>query len=407
MNTLILIALLFSSPLIAASNLYNITFSTYVDHKDFDSEKAIKYQIVHSMGTGMNRKYNRSSLNYNYNTTILKTEQIGELKRTHYKFSGEFLIEKKNDSQSDYKVVIPVNPENIFKEASRFKHYCSKYGYRGIKNTFYWAWSPYVRYCGLKKDKDYLEVQIETISSIVQDKLHISSEFLVNGEYKLFYYFGSDYFSLRNFGFAQKAQNEVLSKLKRIGFRKVNSSSMITDITGESRIYSRFYHLEGQINGFKTSAYIMLGNPTDSTPGAKKEFFKFTKYALENGSSYSYMGHAGLGSVFNLDLAEKEYGEKINYNINQKQLVYIDGCNTFFYSTDFFFRKKYLSNSLVLISNGLSIMTTFYKQTTSTVLDLLNGKSFTNKKIESTVDSYMKRQRASLDDMAMVNAYSN
>jgi hypothetical protein len=407
MNIIILIALFISGSLSAASNLYNITFSTYVDHKVFESEKAIKHQIVHSMGTGMNRESNRSSLNYNYKTKILNSEVIGNVTRTHYQFSGEFLIESKLDQLQDYKIILPINPETIFSSASRFKHYCSKSGYRGNKSIFYWAWSPKTKYCGLQINKDYLEVDIESSSKVVQDKIHLSTEFLVDGEYKLFYYFGSDFFSLRRYGMSQQAFSDISRQLKRAGFTNVRNSNMRSEITGQSRTDSKFLHLEGVINGKKTNAFIMLGNPTYHTPDAKKEFFKFTKYALENGSSYSYFGHAGLGSVFNLDLAEQEYGEKINYNINQKQIIYLDGCNTFFYSTDFFFKKKYLSNSLVLISNGLSILTNFYKQTTSTILDVLKQSSFTNQMIENKVDSYMRNQRANRDEMAMANAYSN
>jgi len=407
MNTLILVALFISCPLIAASNLYNITFSTYVDHKEFNSEKAIKHQIVHSMGTGMNRESNRSSLNYSYKTKILSSEELGEVTRTHYQFSGEFLIESELEKLQNFKIILPINPETIFKSASRYKHYCSKSGYRGVESTFYWAWSPKIKYCSLQINKDYIEIRIESSVRIVQDKIHLSDEFLVDGEYNLFYYFGSDYFSLRKFGMSEKAYLDISRQLRRAGFSIVRNSNMLSEITGKTRTFSKFLHLEGSINGKKAKAFIMLGNPTYHTPDAKKEFFKFTKYALENGSSYSYFGHAGLGSVFNLDLAEQEYGEKINYNINQKQIIYLDGCNTFFYSTNFFFEKKYLNNSLILISNGISILTSFYKQTTSTVLDLLRQTTFTNKIIENTVDSYMQAQRASFDEMALVNAYSN
>mgnify|MGYP000100189833 CR=1 FL=1 len=49
----------------------------------------------------------------------------------------------------------------------------------------------------------------------------------------------------------------------------------------------------------------------------------FAKYALENGSSFTYSGHAGLGFVFNLDLQEKEYQiaeEAVNWLIQAEYL---------------------------------------------------------------------------------------
>ncbi len=407
MNKIILIAFFISGSLFAKSNLYQISFSTFVDHNEFSAQKAMKHQIVHSMGTGMNRFANRSSLNYNYEIKVTETVTFEKFQRTYYSFRGEFLIENELDQIENYKIILPLNPETIFDSASRFKHYCSKSGYRGNKETFYWAWSPNTKYCGLKVNEHFLEVEINSATKVVQDSLHLSSEFLVDDEYALFYYFGSDFFSLRNFGMAQKGYTEISRTLRRLGFSKIKYSNMLMEIIGTNSLYSQFLHYQGEIHGKKANAYIMLGNPTDHTPGAKKEFFKFTKYALENGSTYTYMGHAGLGSVFNLDLQEQQFGEKINYNLNQKQMIYIDGCNTFFYSTNFFFKKKPLTNSLVLITNGLSILTNFYKQTVSTILDNLLLDQFTNEDLESKAEYYMRNQRARLDEMALVNASSN
>ncbi len=405
---LLLLIISILSPLSFANSLFTVEMDLYVDHREYGQDKAIKYQIVHSVGPSMNkvRAGLRSSLNYNYSVSDLTSVDRGSFIRTNYKLRVELLLEN-NTNPHNMNLIFPINPEIIFKKASRYRGKCAKSGYRGNARSFYWAWSPKVRGCKLKENIDYIKVKPVVIEKKNDLDNHLSSEFLVNGEYHLYYYYGSDYFSLRRFGLAGSAYASLQKKLKKRGFHSINTASFKSKALEKQNITSNLKIYSGELNGAKAFVYMMLGNSTEHTPRAKKEFFLFTKYALENGSSFTYSGHAGLGSVFNLDLQEKEYQMKINYNLNQKQLVFLDGCNTFFYSSNFFFRKKYLSNSLILVSNGLSISTKFYKQSVNTVFDILGVKSFTNKDLVFKINSFMKYQGASKDQYALVYALSN
>jgi hypothetical protein len=390
------------------TSLYEISFIAKVRHNKYDTQKAIRYQIVHSLGPGLNRRGIglRSSLNYNYNIEVISEVKTDSFTETKYKYSGELLVEE-SINLNNYKLILPLNSETIFDSAKRFKGYCSKSPYKGIEKLFYFSWSPHTRRCGLKKDKDYLEVSVESFHKKNDVSSHLSKEFIINGKYKLFYYYGSDHFSMRNFGQASNMYSTTVSALKRLGFKKIKRSKMKKHIFKREQVQSRFMHMKGTLKGVPAEAYILLGNPTDSTPQAKKEFFYFTKYALENGSSYTYAGHAGLGSVFNLDYMEKEYGVKINYLTDQKQFLYIDGCITFFYSSNFFFKKKALPNTLVLVTNGASILTVHYKQAVFSFLDVINKSLNTNTEIKTRANFYMRRQRASKNDFALVNVLSN
>jgi hypothetical protein len=411
MKLIILSIAFFSTALIASSydtNIYEISFTAKVRHNQYEANKAIRYQIVHSLGPGLNQRGIglRSSLNYNYQTKIISTTKTDLYTETSYKFTGELLVEE-NVDLNKYKLILPMNSEVIYDRAKRFKGYCSKSPYKGIQKLFYFAWSPYTKNCGLKDGKDFLEVSIESFKKKVDESSHISEEFLVNGKYKLFYYYGSDFFSMRRFGQSAKMHSLTLLSLKRLGFKKIKHSPMRKVIFDSSKITSKFVHMRGELNGKTADAYVVLGNPTDTTPIAKREFFYFTKYALENGSAYTYAGHAGLGSVFNLDLLEEKYGVKINYLKEQKQFIYIDGCNTFFYSSNFFFKKKSIPNTLVLATNGASILTNHYKQAVYSFLETLKRDLQTNSQIRDNSNNYMRRQGASKLEFALVNVTSN
>ena len=390
------------------TELYQITFTAKVQHIEYEVNKAIRYQVVHSLGPGLNKRLlgQRSSLNYKYKTRILSTIKRDEVFETTYEFSGQLLAEK-NVDLNRYKIILPVNSENIFDKAKRYKHFCSISPYRGIKNLFYFSWSPKLKHCGLKKNQDYIEVSVSSFMKKNDRSSHLSEEFLINGEYKLFYYYGSDYFSMRRFGQAANMYSSTISLLKSKGLKKIKRTNFQKEIFGKTKTQSRFIHMRGTLKGKPAEAFILLGNPTDKTPLAKREFFDFTKYALENGSAYSYAGHAGLGSVFNLDLMEEEYGVKINYLINQKQFLYIDGCNTFFYSSNFFLNKKPIPNTLVLITNGASILTNHYKQAVHGFLDLLSKDIRTDTQIQRNANYYMRRQGASKNEFALVYVLSN
>lgn len=383
---------------------YNISFDGYLVTDLDDNDHAIKRQINHSQGPMLNLKPTgkRSSLSHYYTYTVNKVEQISDkLKKVFYTFNGELLAEENVDLNS-LKIVVPVQAKEAYNIAMKSRGRC---GAGRDLGSFFHFWSPYFRNCKLKKGVDYEEFSITSFAKVIQDTIHMSEELLVNGEYNLYYYFGSDHFSLNKFGYARDAYNQTRRLYRKNGFIENYNSVEAQEIFKSTRLYSKYKKLTGKLNGKPANVYIVLGNPTDSTPGAKYEFFRFMKHALLNASSIQYSGHAGLGSVFNLDALEEQYNEKIEYNQNQKQIIYIDGCNTYFYSKNFFFKKKAMNNSLIFVSNGETITTNYYEQSVHVLFKMLTRGQFINSDIEEA--SYYYMRRAKLNDYQMLDVSNN
>lgn len=383
---------------------YDISFDAYLitDLKDYSH--AIKRQINHTLGPMQKLKTpgKRASLGHDYSYKITKIENIkSDLYKVFYNWQGK-LIAEENINIDSFKVIAPINAKDTFKKAQKFRGRC---GSNGNLAFFFHSWSPFYKNCRLKEGKDYEKFHLNSFSKVQNDFIHLSKDFLVSDKYKLFYYFGSDFFSNKKFGYAQKAFNKILRKLKKQGFKNNYSPKEIKEIFSYNRTYSKYKKLAGTLNGHKAEVHIMLANPTESTPNTHFEFFKFIKYALENGSSIQYMGHAGLGAVFDLDYLEKKYKEKINYPLNQKQMIFLDGCNTYFYSDAFFSKKKKIDNTLVLITNAATITTDFYKQSVHVLFDLLLKEKFNNFDIINKTYYFMKRAKGL--DYQMLNVTSN
>lgn len=403
----ILLIALISLNLYAASfhtTKYNISFHGYLITDLDDNDHAIKRQINHSQGPMLNLRIpgTRSTLSHFYKYEVTKVERLNDnLKKVFYTYNGELLAEENVDLNS-LKIVVPVQAKAAYKIAMNSRGRC---GANNDLGSFFHYWSPYYKNCKLKKGIDFEEFSINSYDKVVQDTVHLADELLVNGEYNLFYYYGSDFFSLSKFGYAKDAYNQTIRLFKKNGFIDNYNSSETQAIFNSTRLYSNYKKMKGSLNGKPTNVYILLGNPTDATPGAKYEFFRFLKFGLLNASTIQYSGHAGLGSVFNLDALEEQYKEKIEYNQNQKQIIYIDGCNTYFYSKNFFFKKKSVNNSLIFISNGETITTNYFEQSVNVLFKMLIKGHFMNSDIEES--SYYYMRRAKLNDYQMLDVSNN
>ena len=276
-----LILLLISFNLLAAnfhSTKYEIEFDGYLVTDLEDIAHAVKRQINHSQGPSLNLKRpgNRATLSHFYDFTVTSIEQLPNgLRKIFYKFTGELLAEENVDVQN-FKVIVPIQAKMAHKKAMSFRK--GRCGATSDLGNFFHYWSPYYKNCRLKEGIDYEKFAVKSFSKKKNETTHLSSEFLVNGQYNFYYYFGSDHFSLRRFGFASKAYNETIRQFKRKGFSSTLSKSETNEIFKSSRLYSKFKRLSGQLNGKPANVFVMLGNPTDSTPGAKYEFFRFMKH---------------------------------------------------------------------------------------------------------------------------------
>lgn len=358
----ILVLLLLSITTYAKTFTYDVRFDAFMESefstselKDLDS--LIKAHINYSVGSMSNNlsKGDRRALNPKYNISNIKIFELDGKTRINYQFDGTLLSEKSDLNFT--KIALPIDVKNIYKRANIRRSNCSRQGFKNIERSFYWSWSPYYRKCKLKKRIDYIEVEANLSLKSVNNKYILNQEMVLGGEFNSFIYLGSDFHSMRTFGYAKEAYTKFRKTIFQMGFRKRSDLDDLEQIIFSKDYVKSYFKVYSKLeNGIKSNVYIMLGNPTDHTPEAKKEFFDFIRYGIENGSYIHYAGHAGLGSILDFSKHEEKYNKKIHYP-DHYQVFYYDACNTYFHSSKFLSLHKNQNQKIDFFSNGLSIGT--------------------------------------------------
>lgn len=378
---------------------YKVEFKGYLVTDLEDVGHAMRRQINHSIGPLTNLKsYGyRSSLSRDYTFKVLTTTPLEKnLKRVDYLWEGVLITEDEVD-MSTYKVTVPIQAEETIREAQKLGS-CVTREYRKVPSMFYQGWSPYLDGCRLVKGKTYEEFSLISFSL---DDVNVDiapQDYLQDGSFNAFYYFGSDFYSLINTGYAGIAFNDFARKLRGLGFYSNVDSDEVAGIFEKSqrKLLSKFQKLSKNVNGTIFNVYLVLGNPTEVTPTAMREYFDYMKYALKHASYLHYAGHSGLGSILDLDYLEEMYETKIEYNKEAKQFFYFDGCTTFFEAPFYYSTKKNGLNNLIVMSNGLNVQTSLVEAPLFGTFELfyqglLEGKSFRGNTFIEEVDNRIER----------------
>ncbi len=400
--TLILFILSLNSFAQIATKVYEVEFKAHLLTSSKDLPHEINKQINHSLGPAITNQYigKRSSLTEKFNYTILNQTLLENgFSKIEYSFKGRLVTEVNLDINT-YEVILPLNPSTIYKRAN---YRCAS---RSGEDYFYQSWSPTFKKCRLEKGIDFDSFALSSFSELGTQSLHRTEDFKVGNELNLFFYFGSDFHSMRRFGHGETSYKQSMKSYLKMGFRYENNDAEELEIFGQERFISRYQKLTGPLNGIQTNVHFLLGNPDDATPEAKYEFFKFFKYAFENGSGIYYGGHAGLGENLNFDLLEKEYNEKITYNQSQKQMMIFSGCSTYLQSSGFFFNKK--PKNLVLATNGLSVKLRVNKYLPVTFLNIFqSSEAFTNEDVFTEIYNQFRNSGAKWGYYPMTAVESN
>ncbi|MCT4641622.1 MAG: hypothetical protein N4A33_04940 [Bacteriovoracaceae bacterium] len=389
------------------TSVYKVEFTSYL-HTDLDNvERAIKRQVNHTFGpsTVFKRAGQNSSFSHNFEYEVLKITKIdNSFRRVDYRYKGNLVAENGLDL-NNFKTYAPIYVRGAFNKSN------GRCASSLDLVDFYFSWHPKFKKCNLIEDHDYLKIKLDTYKKVDDSKPHYTKEFLNDGKYNLFYYFGADKFSLKRskMGFALTNYKDLVRFYKRRkGFYKDFDVKEKKIIFNKEKTHSFYTKFIGHIDGIETNVYIMAGNPTESTPIAKYEFFKFFKYAFKKGSAISYSGHAGLGSILDFDAHEQEYGEKIDYSAVNKQLLLLSGCGTFLHSSGFFFDKRRKKDSLVLITNGLFIFINSNKKSSYVIADTFRRKTFfTNRDLQKKFMAMIKASNPNMIKYPMPAVESN
>ena len=122
------------------------------------------------------------------------------------------------------------------------------------------------------------------------------------------------------------------------------------DSPGEKRTYTKVFS-----SGKEVQVNIVISDTAAQEEGEEKTtlFKNSLENALMKADIIQYEGHSGLGA--NLDLNEL-YGNKDLFDPDKAQIIFINGCHSYSYYKDLFFKAKNNSKNLDLILSGLSTL---------------------------------------------------
>lgn len=277
----------------------------------------------------------RGAISKNFSVSDVKVTPAasGEF-RVDYHLEAEMILEK-NRKTSNFSLSLPLYPENVFNDAD--KRCTLQYYYAGAEFVYFQFWSPTPRRCPAVPGKDYLEYPVELKERLSAAETYPRYEEMIkDNEVKLFFYFGSDSESLRNFGEAGKGYDTLKYWLKKQRFTFVKASN----------------RWEKQTGNVKLAVKLLLGNPLPNTPDSQEEYYWFMKEAYETGAYVQYTGHAGHGGIMDLSKLGEKLNSKVEFPKERYQIYYINGCQTYIYATNYFPQLKGGYKNLHMLLNG-------------------------------------------------------
>ncbi|MCS6837454.1 MAG: hypothetical protein NZ480_01285, partial [Bdellovibrionaceae bacterium] len=343
---------------------------------------------------------------------IKKIEPIKERPgyyQVHYRYEGTVVVH--NDAPSDYYILLPNNPREIYKQGLvmakdrngnlQISKPCTDPHYNS-EADFWYFWNPSIIGCPLKKGDHYQEVK-----ATLRRKSNMPRSFpeyprLVRKEEQsgdlvipIFVFLGMDeprapFDPYKSGDYNAPNYRYIMNRLLRNGFSKKtneenNLHSALTSMNLSSKFRSRkpIGFLETMT---KTVTNTPLGKPITiridlyfGPTGILETSYSFHllfKYALEHYSVMVYDGHSGLGGNLNLNIIEDRVG-KIQIPKDKYQIYFFNSCSSYpYYNTMYFNRKVTKSDpkgrkNLDILTNGLATYFSVLGDSTFVLIDAI------------------------------------
>ncbi|HLD98812.1 MAG TPA: hypothetical protein VJB59_01050 [Bdellovibrionota bacterium] len=337
------------------------------------AEEAIENQVSHLFGPMSAAEYPAVPKADHRLTKIEISPKPGS-SRTYiasYRYRGTIVVSK--GAGEDYELILPVNPETIYKasipKSGNRESPCTDSHYNS-EEDFWYFWNPRNPGCPLKEGVDYLVVtgtleKIENMKSSYPEYERLVDE---SGTLLMTVLVGMDESTngrdpMQSSDLNARSFRTIRSKLIKTGFkgRRWERPDYRAKISGfPSRLRQLPYVEEFSKTGKNARVVVRMVFGPSGIDEPSTAFHYLFKDALENASAVIYNGHSGLGGHLDLLAIEESETFEINIPRDRYQIYFFDSCSSYtYYNSLYFERKKSATDpdgtrNLDILTNGLA-----------------------------------------------------
>jgi hypothetical protein len=356
-----------------------LTFSQEVEfmsRTEPDEELArekIEAQVMHLFGP-MSEAPVKAVPRGNHKITGVAIRKKEGTKTTYlasYSYLGTIVVQ--GLSGSSYQIVLPVNPDRIYRAGVRTRANGEEYNpctdpHYQSEGDFWYFWNPDKHGCGLKEGVDFLRVSAKVRREANTERTYPEYERLAdaNGVIRLSILMGMDDPSKgkdpnRSADINAKNFVGIARTLKSLGFeRRVLSESEISEIAQVEDPVAYVEEFTKQSLRAKLVVQVFFGpSGIDEESGA---FHYYVRDAMQNSALLIYDGHSGLGSNLDLPVIEETHGFRIRPPKDRYQIYFFNSCSSYPYYNTMYFRRKATAEdrrgtkNLDILTNGLATL---------------------------------------------------
>ncbi len=286
-----------------------------------------------------------------------------------YSYRGTIVLQ--GLSGSSYDLVLPVNPDRIYRTAVRTRsngqefNPCTDPHYQA-EDDFWYFWNPYKPGCELREGVDYRRFSAKVRRQPNTLQTYPEYDRLVNssGVIRISILIGMDD--------PTKAKNPdrsadinapnfvgIRRRLESMGFvHRVLSQAEIAEIAQVDDPVAYVEEFAKESRRAKLVVQVFFGPSGISEDSGA--FHHFLRDSLENSSLMIYDGHSGLGGHLDLSSIEETHGFQIRVPKDRYQIYFFNSCSSYTYYNTMYFRRKSTaanrrgSKNLDIMTNGLA-----------------------------------------------------
>lgn len=297
-----------------------------------------------------------------------KIEKIKNGYRIHYTYNGTIVLQ--NGPRTHYPVVLPVNPEALWRKTSaKKKNPCTDPEDQG-EEDFSYFWSPTLPGCDrlIHEGDDYytIDAKIERLPNTEHTRPNYEAMPDKNGDIQIFLLMGLDDSSMgRNpiesastpkyDDLNAKNFRAIRRQLQSLGFesRELSHAEIRDVIPVDTRPLPYVEELVQEYNNDRARRIVitMFFGKTDIGE-ASLGFNYYLKHAMETGAVTIYDGHSGLGTNLVIPVLERRMKVKFNLPKDRYQIFYANSCSSYAYYNASFFQRKSNKNLNVITAGA-------------------------------------------------------
>ena len=305
-----------------------------------------------------------------------------------YHYQGTIDLEA--GPEETYEVLLPVNPDTIYKEGILLRrntetYPCTDAHYDG-EGDFWYFWNPSNPGCPLREGVHFDKVKgrIRRLPSATSTYPEYERLAGPDGVIRISLLFGMDDPTNLKLPLAStdiNAENfrETRTSLLRMGYHETVWTKDRIRALLPPRTSPHPYVADYELQTPKGRIVITLFFGPSGIDERSRAFHYFFKDAVENSSVLIYDGHSGLGGHLDLKSIEETEGFKLKPHPDRYQILFFNSCTSYtYYNSMFFDRKRSAADprgtkNLDVLTNGLATQFDVMHETNMALIKAIQG----------------------------------